>query len=323
MAPAPSGVVTVRVATFNAGLAVGYVPHVTERLPHVVEALSSLDVDVLYLQEVWLPDHWDRVRDALSAKLPYVLRQEPKLRHKGGCSEDQVAPLVRCAEKHCADLRDEALATCVVRNCAGVGLSLPAPCLNCIASDTRGSLEEIVGRCIGTLPDDAAVHDTLHAYGGSFGTALFSRMPLENADELVYLSTINARGAVYARAGCHIFATHFSPSGSEQKPQVDELVRWIGEKAPRGEPAIVLGDLNITPGSSLFKRILDAGFREPDQADKRSTFGEHGWRIDHILVRDIAPRVASQRILDAPITIAGGKRTTLSDHFGVLATLEL
>nr|MDQ3366055.1 endonuclease/exonuclease/phosphatase family protein [Myxococcota bacterium] len=204
------------------------------------------------------------------------------------------------------------------------------------------------GRSSPRRPRAQSRYGGLIAYGGSFGTGLLARSPLADVDFLVYEATVNARGAIYARVPLgelgpvHVFATHFSPGGAEQVPQVDELVAWVAHKAPRGEPAILLGDLNTAPGSSLFRTILGAGFREPDPLDRRGTFGgglgtgeisESGGRIDHILVRDLDAPVASRRILDAPITIATtaatatgtatvAVKTTLSDHFGVLATIE-
>ena len=158
------------------------------------------------------------------------------------------------------------------------------------------------------------------AYGGSFGTGLLSRTPLENSETITYPSTINARGAVYARAGeLHVFGTHFSPGGlgtAEQSPQFDMFVEWAAKKPG---PAVLLGDLNTSSGSQLFKRLVRAGFREPDVIDTRATCW--GSRIDHVLVREIDKRVVSQRILDERIVLPDGERTTLSDHYGVLATL--
>ena len=340
--------VAFRVATFNAGLAVGVLPYATERLPRVVEALAALDVDLLFVQEFWLDSQWQALCDVARAKLPHAFRPAPLLPPSGAvCTKEQLAPLIACAKKHCRGLRDEALAHCVIEHCAAQGFALPSECLNCIASRPTGTLEEIVARCIGAgLPAVAPApvgpgpsrYGGLIAYGGSFGTGLLSRTPLLGADVLAYYATVNARGAVYARveAGAlgqlSVFGTHFSPGGAEQGTQVDELLAWIDAKG-RGGSAMLLGDLNTASGSSLFRKIKRAGFREPDVLDARGTFGgglatghvsASGWRIDHVLVRNTAARVTSRRILDAPITlnVAGGVRTTLSDHFGVLAVLE-
>src|SRR3954469_24935037 len=97
--------VAFRVATFNAGLAVGVLPYTTQRLPRVVEALASLDVDLLFVQEFWLDTHWQALCDAVRSKLPYVFRPKPvSPPHGAVCTKEQLAPLVACAKKHCAGL---------------------------------------------------------------------------------------------------------------------------------------------------------------------------------------------------------------------------
>jgi endonuclease/exonuclease/phosphatase family metal-dependent hydrolase len=339
--------VAFRVATFNAGLAVGVLPYATERLPRVVEALVALDVDLLFVQEFWLDSHWQALCDAARVKLPYAFRADPAVPMRGGvCTKEQLAPLMACAKKHCRGLRDEALARCVIAHCAEQGFALPADCLNCIASSPSGTLEQIVARCVGAGPFAATVLGAtkdgrdggLIAYGGSFGTGLLSRTPLTNTDAIVYYATVNARGALYARIDAapfgpiSVFATHFSPGGTEQAPQVEQFLTWSATKG-RDDSAVLVGDLNTPSGSSLFRKITRAGFREPDAVDSRATFGgglgtgqvsASGWRIDHVLVRNISARVTSRRILDKPIALNVGRgvKTTLSDHFGVLAILE-
>jgi endonuclease/exonuclease/phosphatase family metal-dependent hydrolase len=306
----------VRVATFNAGLAVGYLPNVRERLPHVVEALSALEVDLLFVQELWLDEHWGQLTGALAKRLPHAFRPPHVVVASGGCTKEQLAPFIACANKHCAGLRDEALARCVVRHCATYGLTLAPSCINCMTQNITGSLEEMTSRCSGEATDGTQAPI---AYGGSFGTGLLSRAPLENVDTLTYRSSINARGAMYAHTlGLHIFATHFSPGGlgdSEQMPQFDAFVEFAADR--RG-PAVLLGDLNTSSGSPLFAKLVRAGFREPDKLDTRPTC--YSSRIDHVLVRDVDATVTTQRILDERITLPDGERTTLSDHYGVLAT---
>jgi endonuclease/exonuclease/phosphatase family metal-dependent hydrolase len=334
-----------RVATFNAGLAVGVLPFATERVPRVVEALSDLNVDLLFVQEFWLDSHWQALCDALRPKLPHAFRPEPAQKAAlGACTTEQVQPLVDCAETHCAGLKDEALARCVVSRCARSALSLPPPCLNCIASHPVGALHDIVSRCIGDSPvgaDSSALasgYGGLVAYGGSFGTGLLARTALARTDRLVFESTVNARGAVYAQVVApgigllHVFAAHLSPGGAEQPPQAERLVRWVLEKAPRG-PALLLGDLNATPRSAVFERFVRAGFRPPNAEDQRATFApdglgsgtvaESGWRLDHVLGRELGGELRTERILDSPVTLeVQGRhiRSTLSDHFGVLGT---
>ncbi|WP_437785687.1 hypothetical protein [Sorangium sp. So ce1097] len=51
----------------------------------------------------------------------------------------------------------------------------------------------------------------------------------------------------------------------------------------------------------------------------------HAVPLDHVLLRGLDAALRADRILDEPVTIsAAGRpiRTPLSDHFGVLATVE-
>jgi endonuclease/exonuclease/phosphatase family metal-dependent hydrolase len=225
-------------------------------------------------------------------------------------------------------------------------LTLPTDCLNCIASEPQGSLEQVLERCIdnsdsrqGQVSIDTP-YGGLMAYGGSFGTGLLLReQPLETA-VLPFESSVNARGALFARVRSAelgtipIFATHLSPGGEEQHPQVERLIAWIAEKAGAGA-AILLGDLNTTPDSVLFKRLRRAGFHEGGVTDERGTysssglasgrFSDSGWRLDHVLVRGQELIASTERIFDQPVTLeVTGRLTasTLSDHAGLLSVIS-
>lgn len=336
-----------RLATFNAGLAVGVLPRVTERLPHVIAALAALDVDVLFVQEFWLDAHWDELKLRLQSRLPHAVRPAALNSKRGRCTAEQLSALRACADAHCAGLRDEALARCVVKHCTSVALALPVDCLNCIATHPSGTLQQIFERCMaeaeppGPGAAQASSQGGLIAYGGSFGTGLFTRYTPLETDTVTFEATLNARGAIWVLLDVpglgriHVFAAHLSPGGQEQQPQVERLLTWIEEKAG-SESALLLGDLNLTPASALFTKINRAGFREPGLLDLRGTysregllngrFGESGWRLDHVLLRAPNLSLNTERILDEGIVLGvnpGGEASTLSDHAGLLATVSL
>src|SRR5207248_1621851 len=106
-------------------------------------------------------------------------------------------------------------------------------------SHPQGTFAEVVGRCIGEeVDDDARGFDGLVAYGGSFGTGLLSRLPVDDRETIVFVSTVNARGAIHARVrDLHVFGAHLSPGGGEHPPQVERLLAWIDERAG-SEPAL-------------------------------------------------------------------------------------
>lgn len=349
-----------RLVTFNAGLAVGVLPHATERVPRVIEALASLEADLLFVQEFWLETHYRALREATAERFPYALRPPPAIATTGpSCTADELAPLLACARAHCGGLEGHDLGRCVIAHCAAAAAHLSTPCLNCITSHPVGSIEQILEPCIGAALQHAP-RDTkksahvgwgppgLVAYGGSFGTALLSRVPLVDEDVLVFEATLNARCAIHARVEApfgplHVFATHLSPGiEGEQRVQIDRLFAWIDEHA-RGAPTVVLGDLNTGPSlgngvqghlAHLYARFEDAGFENPYRSVARCTWchgslssgsmGSSGWLLDHVLLRDVPAEARAERILDEPITIeSSGRRvrTTYSDHCGVRVTL--
>jgi endonuclease/exonuclease/phosphatase family metal-dependent hydrolase len=345
-----------RIVTFNTGLAVGLLPHVTERVPHVIEAIATLEAELVFVQEVWLDTHWDELLHAAGGRFPHAHRPPPTHPARpGACTTAEVEPLVECARKHCAGLESEDLARCVVRTCVGAAVAMSPPCLNCVASHPVGTLDEIVARCIGEDPPAEDARSTtpplggghgppgLVAYGGSFGLGLLSRLPLHDCELLSFEATTNARGAVYARIDeptlgrLHVFGTHLSPGiHDEQSAQLDRLLPFIDERAGK-EPAVLLGDLNLTPSSSLYARIVRAGFRNPYAERDRpaGTFTWHSlergahaqgeWMLDHILLRGLDVEATADRILDAPLVVRARDktlRTTLSDHCGVRLTLR-
>src|SRR4051794_19592041 len=56
-----------RVATYNAGLAVGVLKYTDERVEPLVRALSTERLDLLCVQEFWLEEHWQKLVHATAA----------------------------------------------------------------------------------------------------------------------------------------------------------------------------------------------------------------------------------------------------------------
>jgi endonuclease/exonuclease/phosphatase (EEP) superfamily protein YafD len=121
--------------------------------------------------------------------------------------------------------------------------------------------------------------------------------------------------------------------GQENQVGEGEAVGSIAQTIVVSGPALLLGDLNISPGSALLGRIRAAGFHDgrasalgPTYSSEGLTTGRFtgsGWHLDHVLVRGL--NAATSRILDEPRTleVAGRQvRSTLSDHAGLLSIIE-
>lgn len=287
-----------RIASFNAGLAVGYLPHAEERAPLVIDALAHAPADLLCVQEFWLDAHWQALLAAASPRLPHAYRLAPTADAGAGgfCPRLELTPLVACARQHCAGVAPGNLGGCALQHCVDVARQLSTGCLNCLMRNPVGTLESIAAACsapdaappaAGRPPRGPRREAEVLAYGGSFGTGLLSRVPFLETDALVFDATLNPRAALYAKlrpaalGDLHVVCTHLTPAlatplggrppSAEQREQVERLVAWVEQKAGR-TPVVLVGDLNTGPqaGATVeavlpqhYRMFLEAGFRNP------------------------------------------------------------
>ena len=344
-------------ATFNAGLARGYVLYASERATRIGQAVSELGVDVLCLQEVWRPADVTLVQRDTARSLPESFFLDP-LTEVGiagaSCTEEDRAPLEVCARRDCPVPADE-LANCVLKACNAEFNAVTAPCQACLVRNVGEELDAMIENCT-TMSGS-------YAYNGSFGIGLLAKQKLEDRDHLVLDSTGNRRAILYATidtAGfgkVHLFCTHLTSiftgidytgtQGSweqEMANQMGWLVDFMDSKVAGDELVLLMGDLNSGPAGESFSGEAEANFQilasamEPEPytsgPDPKCTFcadntlvqedKDRGNVIDHILYRNFAGQASAQRILDAPITLeyrGQNISTFLSDHYGVRATL--
>ena len=129
-----------------------------------------------------------------------------------------------------------------------------------------------------------------------------------------------------------VFNTHFDHRSADARLGAARLIaKRIAELVPPGDPVIVMGDLNATPGSAPLKALLTGAGRQsatlvdawrtanPEESAE-CTFngwgpGLDGRRIDYVLVRDGAAidgsKIVRRYIEGRPI----------SDHWPVDATI--
>jgi endonuclease/exonuclease/phosphatase family metal-dependent hydrolase len=338
-----------RFATFNAGLAYGFVPLAEERSSKVPDALAELGADVLCLQEVWLPSDVDAFRAATASTLPEArfFEDAQEFSESAACAADDVAPLIACVEANCGEVPE---AECVLTQCSDEFNAQTPECTTCLGANVGGSIDAIAAAC--------GEGSALYAYDGAFGVGLLTNQTVVSSDELVFESTLNRRGVVHAELATdlgtvHVYCTHLTanlsinypgPAGSweaEQATQIDALLAYV-EATAGDEAAVILGDLNTGPaGGELtaelpdnFARFVAGGFRSPYLDDGGAcTYcsdnplvgnpgdPKQGVVIDHVLVRASAEGTfESTRVLDADVVVEsteGAATTKLSDHYGV------
>jgi endonuclease/exonuclease/phosphatase family metal-dependent hydrolase len=132
-----------------------------------------------------------------------------------------------------------------------------------------------------------------------------------------------------------VFSTH-TRGDPCQTGRVAELVR--DGRGPM--PAVLLGDLNAPEGSAAIAALTEgAGFVDAYRTANPTFPGATVWqrmeeptptvrrRVDYIFVvpgTEFAGKVLSSRvILDAPRQVGDGKVLWPSDHYGVLAAIEV
>ncbi|HVG24234.1 MAG TPA: endonuclease/exonuclease/phosphatase family protein [Thermoanaerobaculia bacterium] len=118
--------------------------------------------------------------------------------------------------------------------------------------------------------------------------------------------------------------------------QIDEMLRVLDSAAA----CVLAGDLNAGPGVSEtnYRQLERAGFVDAwalhhpgsdgatwDPANPLNAGGPHQTsppqRCDHIFLRGPVTALSSEIVLTEPIVDTGGRRVTLSDHYGLTAML--
>ncbi len=331
-----------RVATYNGGLARGFVDYATARSPVVIEgvaALAEAGLDVLCVQEFWTAEDFQGLADGASS-LEHTHRIDPDPGECAtACAAEDADPLEACARMHCADEGPDQLAGCVTTECGDEFNALAPDCITCVAGHVGESLDDILDAC---GPDAAA--GSCFAYEGSFGTGILSRYPIAERDSLVFESHLNRRAVLYARipdtsqGEIHFFCTHLTANlgsipfpgaegtwATEQRTQIDEMREWAAMKAGDGQ-IVMTGDFNCGPAVAGGRAELPENYAaltdgyDPTytaQADAQCTFcsdnalvagdnadNSESELIDHVLLRGFGDaRAVGTRILTEPIQV--------------------
>lgn len=338
-------------ATWNVGLADGFVPRTADRRPLIAPAVAALPDDVICLQEVWADGDGDAIIAASADSHPHHVRwlREETVEGPPACSTEEASPLKTCAETSCAGEAD--LANCVLANCADEFAGVSDGCAGCLAANLGLDIPGIFGAC--------AVNASGKSYNGRVGLLLLSRHPITQSDHIELDSYLTARAALHARVAMpagdlDVFCTHLTADLSqppyagayeswqaEQRAQAETLLAWVDTKRA-DERVALLGDFNSGPAigakvreevGATWQTLIDAGLSTPwvDDGSGPCTYcddnpligaGEPGAGvlIDHVLVTSAVPTGAVERFADEVISLelAGEtNETRLSDHYGV------
>lgn len=216
------------VTTYNTGLATGFIDHATGRQPKIIEALNSLESDVVCLQEVWSDTDRDAIISGVSANYPHSYNYQTE-QVVGNSPSSCFGTTAVAGLGANFDALLAPVLSCYVANCATSGTSLPdciAPtgaCYNDYLSLYLGNPE-----CVETLQANIALSGDLntfigtslaadvdYAYNGRNGLLLLSKTALSNTDSIDFVAGTNKRNALYAtvtKGGVdhHVACTHLT-----------------------------------------------------------------------------------------------------------------
>ena len=258
---------SLKVATYNLGLAHGYVPLAQERMAPLGLALASSDADILCLQEVWSREDRRQISDLLVDTFDYHYGNPvEEVRSENGpptcCPWDLFGEgkFVSCMSGQCGDLEGRPFNDCVLNRCQSA--------LQKLKQKDRGCATALMAQ-VGK--DPVAVLLTLFnplwkagifAYEGSDGLMLLSKYPLKEKPALDWssISTLNKRAAIVADANIEgkplrIICTHLTSNFDGKVPYTGVFDSWAEEnlaqmtdlltEASRSpHPTLMLGDFN-------------------------------------------------------------------------------
>jgi endonuclease/exonuclease/phosphatase family metal-dependent hydrolase len=309
-------------ATWNVGLASGYVDHAAQRRPVVGDLLRTLDAEVVCLQEVWTAEDVEAIVAAVEDLYPHHHQVQLVDDSVGpaSCSETEADPLVGCVNSHCAGVAASEIATCVLTHCRLEFDALGDPCTTCVVANIGKEVDEIIGLC--------KAGSARFTYGGANGLLLLSRLPLSNTSHLKLDSTNTQRSALaatvtMARLGdvavlCTHLAADLSASGlaytgphaswaAENRAQAEAVLAFAKDYARSLTPVdrtVILGDLNSGPArppvlaaelpEAAFGVFTAAGFLAFPSAIEPETCT---FCADNLHIDDAAPSVQIDHIL--------------------------
>ncbi len=281
----------VTLATFNVGLAFGYVEEASGRVDPVIDAINASTADVICLQELWTNQgegaEWtqeviDRVLGQTASEFPHQFWERttsPSDAEPTGCTIEEAEPLETCAVAACGDVAPENLADCVLAECGEPFNAVSAGCQNCLVSNLGMPLTDIIVACKGVATDGIV-------YDGHNGLAILSKYPLQDTEHLAFDYALTARSVLRAsvtvREGdpTDAYCTHLAsdlsqtlqyPEGGsygsfaeENNAQRQALLDYVDQSATT-DAVVLMGDFNHGVGElpESYQAVLDAGYDDP------------------------------------------------------------
>jgi endonuclease/exonuclease/phosphatase family metal-dependent hydrolase len=269
---------SLKLQTYNIGLAHQYVLYAQDRINPLMEELKNSDSDILCLQELWLPSDVEKFKNALKEKFPHQhgLNAHQKFTTQSPiCSVSDIGgggKLGRCLYNNCLKTSGDEFTQCVTGTCRNELNTLKndnPQCAAALFAQVDQPLWKTLSKVL--LP---FMKLGLYAYEGEAGIYLFSKYPFEETDALDFLdsSTTNRRAGLYAKVKVngqnhHVLCTHLTANfektipytgqyntwGNENKVQIQSLLDFLNTKTKKtSDPIYAMGDFNCGPSLPEF-----------------------------------------------------------------------
>ena len=314
------------ITSYNAGLALNFVPFTNERLVVNEELLADYDSDVVCLQEVWLPEQVEGIESALQDNYPHIYSVDPEQIFSGvpACTNDEIAGFEGCLRNQCGGLSDSDLVSCGIAQCSSFLPELSPGCFDGVF-DAVGTPGITIDSAIALVTQPGGKF----AYGGALGLILASKYPLQAREfqDFIDDSSSNHRGALYAEIELNketfvLGCTHPAANLSVPYPGSGKHGSWEGENRYMQEqmiafannkagdnPILFAGDFNCSIANASngvdadfpenCELWLNNGFSDPAAEQLPCTFcseenlileaagGSGNFFLDHIFVKNV------------------------------------
>jgi endonuclease/exonuclease/phosphatase family metal-dependent hydrolase len=342
--------------TFNTAL-IAQTENLEQRLTATIDDIPATDADVICLQELWEPEHLNRVVSKLSEAYPYAHWSVSEAQEVAGCNAADTDSLLGCLTDACNDVASTEMTQCAVANCANAFTQVSPACQNCVMNHQTLPPQQIATSC--ELLDESSIQ-----YEDQSGILLISKYPLKSKDYLRLESSFGDRGVLVANvetdvvSSVAVYCTHlvatqgdidypgtYGSWNGERAVQIDALTQFIADQGDDSQSVVVMGDLNCGPeGDDVegedpegFERLIKSGLGAEyvKNKDFECTFcadnpllpsSSSSVAIDHILLSHLPKNLTqeSRRVFTNPITIqvdGNDVKTAYSDHYGFQVTL--
>jgi len=293
--PARAEEPTITLGTYNTGLAYGFVDDAKQRRGPILDALHTVDADVLCLEEVWEPGDRRKVAHDLDDTFATVIappilqtrtQRLPACKRKELFGEDR---FVSCLTGECGGTSGDEQTNCVIEHCGPRLEALKDENPECGAALMSQVGKSGLTALINVLNPFA--RPGIYAYDGSDGLVMLAREPIRHSGLVDFsdIASLNRRHAIWGEITVgdervRVYCTHLTSDLSNIAPYPGAAASWGAENESQierliahadawGGPAVMMGDFNCGWGDegagldaeleSSCEVMREAGFVSP------------------------------------------------------------